>query len=125
VKGRLYNGTRCVHFPTGTLHGAAASGSGCRRPSGSGAGNRDPALFSRRSGFYLSTYEEPGFSRHEFWVSPEKTGPAEDRRYYQDYYARGGVKIPSGLRVTRNHANTANKSDWGCAKNRSVEPVKQ
>jgi OmpA-OmpF porin, OOP family len=71
------------------------------------SGSKDPALFSRMPGFYISTYEELEFDRYEFPVNPDGTVAVEGRRYYLDYYAKEGVKIPSGLQVTRNYANAA------------------
>jgi len=70
-------------------------------------GSKDPALFSRMPGFYISTYEELEFDRYEFWVSSDKTEAMEGRRYYLDYYAKEGVKVPSGLQITRNYADAA------------------
>ena len=89
-------------FCAAPLHRAMAAGDPQDQ-----AGSRDPALFTRMPGFYISTYEELEFDRHEFWVSPEKTETVEGRRYSLDYYAKDGVTIPSGLQVTRNYANAA------------------
>ena len=71
------------------------------------AGSKDPDLFSRMPGFYIYNYQELDFNRYEFPVSPGKTKAMEGRHYHVDYYANEGIKLPSGLQVTRNYANAA------------------
>lgn len=70
-------------------------------------GGKDPALFSRMSGFRIATYQELDFDRFAFPVAPGKTQVVEGRRVFVDYYANDGVKQPSGLQVTRNYVNAA------------------
>jgi OmpA-OmpF porin, OOP family len=68
-------------------------------------GSKDPALFSRMPGFYIYNYQELEFDRYEFPVGPGKTQTVEGHHYYVDYYANEGIKLPSGLQITRNYTN--------------------
>lgn len=71
------------------------------------AGSKDPDLFSRMPGFYIYNYQELDFNRYDFPAGPGKTKAMEGRHYHVDYYANEGIKLPSGLQVTRNYANAA------------------
>lgn len=66
---------------------------------------KDPSLFSRMPGFYISNYQELDFNRFEFPVSPDEKKTVEGHYSYLDYYAKDGIKIPSGLQVTSNYVN--------------------
>ncbi len=101
MTGRIL-GALVVALCAASLHPAAAASDpqDCK-------GSKDPALFTRMPGFYISTYEELEFNRVEFAVGPDKTEAVEGRHYYLDYYAKDGSKAPSGLQITRNYANAA------------------
>jgi OmpA-OmpF porin, OOP family len=70
-------------------------------------GSKDPALFSRMPGFYIYNYQELDFDRYNFPVGPDKTQAVEGRHYNVNYYANEGIKMPSGLQITRNYTNAA------------------
>jgi OOP family OmpA-OmpF porin len=70
-------------------------------------GCKDPAIFSRMPGFYISNYDERDFGRFDFPVGSGKNQTVEGRFYYVDYHANDGIKIPSGLQVIRNYVNAA------------------
>jgi OmpA-OmpF porin, OOP family len=71
------------------------------------SGSKDPAMFNRMPGFYITSYRELDFNRFEFPVGPGKTQTLEGHHIYLDYYAKETTKIPSGLQITRNYANAA------------------
>jgi outer membrane protein OmpA-like peptidoglycan-associated protein len=71
------------------------------------AGSKDPPLFSRMPGFHIYNYQELDFDRYEFPVGSGKTQAVEGHHYYVDYYANEGIKLPSGLQITRNYTNAA------------------
>lgn len=71
------------------------------------AGSKDPSIFSRMPGFHIYSYEALDFGRYEFPVGPGKMQAVEGRQYFVVYYANAGIKIPSGLQVTRNYLNAA------------------
>ncbi len=71
------------------------------------AGGKDPALFTRMPGFYIYNHQELDFDRYQFTVGPGKSRPVEGRHLYVDYYAKEGIKVPSGLQITRNYKNAA------------------
>jgi OOP family OmpA-OmpF porin len=70
-------------------------------------GCKDPALFNRMPGFYISNYQDIDFDRFDFPVAPEKVQTVEGHHYYVDYYANDNIKIPSGLQVVANYTNAA------------------
>ena len=70
-------------------------------------GSKDPAIFTRMTGFHIAQYTELDFDRFEFPVGPDKTEAVEGRRFSIHYYINDGVKTPSGLQVVRNYANAA------------------
>ena len=69
------------------------------------AGSKDPALFSRMPGFYIYNYSMLDFDRFEFPIASGQTRAVEGQHYYVDYYAKEGIKLPSGLQITRNYVN--------------------
>ena len=71
------------------------------------AGSKDPALFSRMPGFYISNYQELDFDRFEFPVESGIKQTVEGHHYYVDYYINEGVKLPSGLQIIQNYINAA------------------
>lgn len=70
-------------------------------------GCKDPALFSRMSGFYIYNCQELDFDSVDFPVSPYKNQRVEGHYFNINYYAKEGARIPSGLQVTRNYINAA------------------
>jgi OOP family OmpA-OmpF porin len=70
-------------------------------------GSKDPFIFTRMTGFFISQYDELDFDRYEFPVGPDKTEAVEGHYYSIHYYANDGIKLPSGLQITRNYTNAA------------------
>jgi OmpA-OmpF porin, OOP family len=70
-------------------------------------GSKDPPLFNRMPGFYIYNYQELDFDRYEFPVGPDRTQAVEGRHYNVNYYANEGIRMPSGLQITRNYVNAA------------------
>jgi outer membrane protein OmpA-like peptidoglycan-associated protein len=69
------------------------------------AGGKDPALFSRMPGFHIYNYTTLDFDRFNFPIGPDKTQAVEGEHYMVNYYANEGIKLPSGLQITRNYVN--------------------
>jgi OmpA-OmpF porin, OOP family len=70
-------------------------------------GSKDPDIFSRMTGFHISSYEAVEFDRYEFKTGSAKTEKVEGRRTFVAYTANEGVTHPSGLQVIRNYVNAA------------------
>jgi outer membrane protein OmpA-like peptidoglycan-associated protein len=70
-------------------------------------GSKDPDLFSRMPGFYISSYEALEFDRYEFKTGTDVTEKVEGRRIFVGYSANEGITPPSGLQVIRNYVNAA------------------
>jgi OOP family OmpA-OmpF porin len=70
-------------------------------------GCKDPALFNRMPGFHLYNTQETEFDRFEFPVSADKKERVEGHRFYYDYYANDGIKLPSALQIVANYTNAA------------------
>lgn len=70
-------------------------------------GSKDPDLFSRMTGFRISSYEALDFARYEFKTGADTTEKVEGRRTFVAYYANEGITHPSGLQVTLNYVNAA------------------
>jgi OmpA-OmpF porin, OOP family len=70
-------------------------------------GSKDPSIFSRMPGFYISDYEETQFDRYEFQVNADKKEAVEGHSYIVSYYANDNITLPSGLQITRNYTNAA------------------
>jgi OmpA-OmpF porin, OOP family len=70
-------------------------------------GSKDPDIFSRMPGFFISSYEALEFDRYEFKTGVDKTEKVEGRRTFVAYTANEGITHPSGLQVTRNYVNAA------------------
>jgi outer membrane protein OmpA-like peptidoglycan-associated protein len=68
-------------------------------------GSKDPPLFNRMPGFYIYRSEDIDFDKVEFPVGANKTEIVEGHHYFAIYYAKDGIKQPSGLQVTRNYVN--------------------
>ena len=70
-------------------------------------GCKDPVLFSRMPGFYITNCQDIDFDRFEFPVGPTRNQTVEGHHYYIDYYANDDIKIPSGLQIMSNYINAA------------------
>ena len=71
-------------------------------------GSKDPAMFTRMPGYYISRFEEREFERYEVPVSGDfKTQAVEGHYTWILYAANEGIKQPSGLQIVRNYTNAA------------------
>ncbi len=70
-------------------------------------GGKDPAPFSRMTGFHIYRYEVKEFDRYEFFVASDKKETVEGYHTYVVYYANEGITLPSGLQIVRNYVNAA------------------
>ncbi|MBV5307216.1 MAG: OmpA family protein [Desulfobulbaceae bacterium] len=70
-------------------------------------GSKDPDLFSRMPGFYISRYEALEFNRYEFKTGADTSEKVEGRHTFAAYTANEGITHPSGLQVIRNYVNAA------------------
>lgn len=68
-------------------------------------GSKDPPLFSRMPGFHIYNYTLLDFNRFDFPVGHGESQSVEGKHYYIDYNANDGIKLPSGLQITRNYVN--------------------
>lgn len=84
----------------GPLHSALAASD-----ANDATGGKDPAIFSRMPGFYISSYTTLDFDRFEFPIGSGQTQPVEGAHYIVNYSANNGIKLPSGLQITRNYVN--------------------
>ena len=73
-------------------------------------GAKDPALFSRMTGFYIYRQEIKEFDRFEFPAGADKKEVVEGHHAFVIYYANEGITKPSGLQITRNYVNAAKAS---------------
>jgi outer membrane protein OmpA-like peptidoglycan-associated protein len=72
-------------------------------------GCKDPALFTRMTGFWIYNCEDVQFDRFEFSVGPDKKLAVEGHRLYVCYYLKDNVQKPSGLQIVRNYTNAIKK----------------
>ena len=72
-------------------------------------GSKDPSLFTRMPGFYISNYDELQFDKFDFPVSEGKTQSVEGHHYHINYYLNDNAKTPSGIQVMRNYTNAIKK----------------
>jgi OmpA-OmpF porin, OOP family len=70
-------------------------------------GSKDPALFSRMTGFHIYRAEVWEFDRYEFAVRADKKEIVEGKHTLVIYYANDGITLPSGLQIVRNYVNAA------------------
>jgi OOP family OmpA-OmpF porin len=71
-------------------------------------GCKDPALFSRMPGYYISQCDEKEFERYEVPVTADFKTEAVEGRYLMIVYALNeGARQASGLQIVRNYANAA------------------
>ncbi len=69
--------------------------------------SKDPALFTRMPGFYLSSFEDVDFGNYAFTVAKGKKLNIEGHYLYYDYYLNDGSNQPSGMQIARNYSNAA------------------
>lgn len=69
------------------------------------AGSKDPPLFNRMPGFYISSYQELEFNRYEFPISNGEKIAVEGHYYEIGYKANPGIQLPSIIQVERNYIN--------------------
>ena len=72
-------------------------------------GCKDPALFTRMTGFWIYNCEDVQFDKFEFSVGDNKTQSVEGHRLYVNYYLKENVQKPSGLQIVRNYTNAIKK----------------
>jgi OmpA-OmpF porin, OOP family len=70
-------------------------------------GSKDPDLFSRMPGFFISRYELLEFDQYEFQTASGKKQKVEGSHAIVVYHANEGVTQPSGLQIKRNYVNAA------------------
>jgi len=69
--------------------------------------SKDPDLFSRMTGFRISSYEALEFDRYEFKTGADTTEKVEGHRTFVAYSANEGITHPSGLQIILNYVNAA------------------
>jgi len=70
-------------------------------------GSKDPALFSRMPGYYISRYDDLQFDQYEFIISNDKTQIVEGHSLYIIYQPNDNIQLPSPLQIGRNYINAA------------------
>lgn len=72
-------------------------------------GSKDPALFTRMPGFYISRYDDIQFDKFEFNVGPGKTQAMEGHSIFIVYWIKDDAQQPSALQIIRNYSNAIKK----------------
>jgi OOP family OmpA-OmpF porin len=72
-------------------------------------GSKDPALFTRMTGFYIYRYDDIQFDRYEFPLGPQKTQAVEGHSIFIIYWLKDNVQQPSALQIVRNYTNAIKK----------------
>jgi outer membrane protein OmpA-like peptidoglycan-associated protein len=72
-------------------------------------GCKDPALFTRMTGFWIYNCEDVQFDKFDFSVGSGKIQSVEGHRLYINYYLKENVQTPSGLQIVRNYTNAIKK----------------
>jgi len=72
-------------------------------------GCKDPALFTRMTGFHIYRCEDLQFERTEFWINAEKKEAIEGHYLMVIYYLNENMQAPSGLQIARNYTNAIKK----------------
>jgi OOP family OmpA-OmpF porin len=72
-------------------------------------GCKDPALFTRMTGFYIYRCSDLQFDKFEFQISADKTMAVEGHSIYVNYYQKENTQAVSGLQVVRNYTNAIKK----------------
>ena len=70
-------------------------------------GSKDPALFTRMSGYHIYRYDDLQFDQYEFKISDSKTQVVEGHSLFIIYDANENIQIPSPLQIGRNYINAA------------------
>ncbi len=71
-------------------------------------GCKDPIIFTRMPGYYISQCDEKEFERYEIPVTPDFKTQAVEGRYLMIVYAiNEGARQASGLQIVRNYTNAA------------------
>jgi len=71
--------------------------------------SKDPALFNRMPGFYISRCDDLQFDSFEFQVGPNKTQAVEGHSLFVIYWIKDNVQQPSALQIIRNFTNAIKK----------------
>ena len=69
------------------------------------AGSKDPPYFNRMPGYWIQTYDEKDFSRHEFPIEKTKTKGVEGHYYFIKYFLNPGEKPAGAVAIMRNYQN--------------------
>lgn len=72
-------------------------------------GCKDPALFTRMSGFHIYRCDDLQFDKYEFQINSERRLTVEGHHLYINYYLNENVQSPSGLQIARNYSNAIKK----------------
>jgi OmpA-OmpF porin, OOP family len=70
-------------------------------------GSKDPDLFSRMPGYYISRYDDLQFDQYEFKISDSKTQIVEGHSLFIIYDPDDNIQTPSPLQIGRNYINAA------------------
>ena len=70
-------------------------------------GSKDPALFTRMPGYYISRYDNLQFDQYEFKTGFDKTQVVQGHSLFIIYDARDNLQIPSPLQIGANYINAA------------------
>jgi OOP family OmpA-OmpF porin len=73
-------------------------------------GSKDPALFTRMPGFYVSRYDDIQFDRFEFLIKPDKTQAVEGHSIFIIYWLKDDAQSPSAIQIVRNYTNAIKKA---------------
>lgn len=68
-------------------------------------GSKDPVLFTRMPGYYISRYDDIQFDRFEFTVGPGKTQAVEGHSLFVIYWLKDDAQPASPIQVARNYTN--------------------
>jgi OmpA-OmpF porin, OOP family len=72
-------------------------------------GCKDPALFTRMSGFHIYRCEDIQFDKFEFRIGSDKNLSVEGHHFYVNYYLNENAPSVSGLQIVRNYTNAMKK----------------
>jgi outer membrane protein OmpA-like peptidoglycan-associated protein len=72
-------------------------------------GSKDPTLFTRMPGWYISQYDENEFGAYEFTGANGQKTTVEGHKLIISYAWAGAGKKPSSLQVVRNYQNAIKK----------------
>ena len=74
---------------------------------GDAEGSKDPALFTRMTGYHIYRYDDVQFDQYEFKISNDKTQVVEGHSLFIIYDPNDNIQIPSPLQIGRNYINAA------------------